>query len=239
MKDQAVDLCGAEGAAPPAAFLEKGEAFAFRCAGCGDCCRHREDIVLSGYDLWRLARRLGLPPKVTARAFCRVYIGAVSGLPVLRLAPVKEENGNCPFLTGGRCAVHEARPLVCALYPLGQEIGRDGQVRYYFQGTDCGGVERASTLADYLEAQGVAEREGCDILWATRCMALEEEAPRWEAAMGEVVLRRFRAKLAEALYYHYDIGRPWPEQFDANLAWLEGQRARLEEMQQRIHHKNR
>ena len=57
--------------------------------------------------------------------------------------------------------------------------------------------------------------------------------------MGEVVLRRFRAKLAEALYYHYDIGRPWPEQFDANLAWLEGQRARLEEMQQRIHHKNR
>ena len=51
MKDQAVDLCGAEGAAPPAAFLEKGEAFAFRCAGCGDCCRHREDVVLSGYDL--------------------------------------------------------------------------------------------------------------------------------------------------------------------------------------------
>ena len=118
---------------------------AFLCRLCGDCCRHREDIVLSGYDLWRLARRLGLPPKVTARAFCRVYIGAVSGLPVLRLAPVKEENGNCPFLTGGRCAVHEARPLVCALYPLGQEIGRNGRARYYFQGTDCGGAERRAS----------------------------------------------------------------------------------------------
>jgi len=28
--------------------------------GCGDCCRQRRDLVLSGFDLYRIARRLRL-----------------------------------------------------------------------------------------------------------------------------------------------------------------------------------
>ena len=235
-----IDLCGAERAGEGSPrYLERDAPFPFRCAGCGGCCRQRGDIVLSGYDLYRLARQMRLPPKIAARAFCKVYIGQVSRLPVAHLAPAPAEGGNCPFLTGGRCAVHEARPLACALYPLGQEISREGRVRYYFQNTGCGEAPDGTVLADYLAAQGVAGREKCDVLWAVRCMALEEEAPGWEAAMGPVVLRRFQAKLAEALYERYDTARPWPEQFLENLAWLAGQRARLEEMQQRVYRKNR
>ena len=235
-----IDLCGAERAGEGSPrYLERDAPFPFRCAGCGSCCRQRGDIVLSGYDLYRLARQMRLPPKIAARAFYKVYIGQVSRLPVVHLAPAPAEGGNCPFLTGGRCAVHEARPLACALYPLGQEISREGQVRYYFQNTGCGEAPDGTVLADYLAAQGVAGREKCDVLWAVRCMALEEEAPGWEAAMGPVVLRRFQAKLAEALYERYDTARPWPEQFLENLAWLAGQRTRLEEMQQRIYRKNR
>ena len=241
MRDHDIDLCGAEGGgrAPDMPYLAAEDRFAFRCAGCGGCCRGREDLVLSGYDLYRLAGRLGLPPRITARAFCRSYIGAVSRLPVLRLAPVKAEGNNCPFLAGGRCAVHEARPLACALYPLGQEISRAGEVRYYFQNTGCGGSPCEATLADYLAGQGVLAREKSDVLWATSCMDLEEEAPGWEGAMGPVVLRRFQAKLADALYYRYDTARPWSEQFLENLAWLAGQRARLEEMQQTLYRKKR
>ena len=235
-----IDLCGAERAGEGSPrYLGRDAPFPFRCAGCGGCCRQRGDIVLSGYDLYRLARQMRLPPKIAARAFCKVYIGQVSRLPVAHLAPAPAEGGNCPFLTGGRCAVHEARPLACALYPLGQEISREGRVRYYFQNTGCGEAPDGTVLADYLAAQGVAGREKCDVLWAVRCMALEEEAPGWEAAMGPVVLRRFQAKLAEALYERYDTARPWPEQFLENLAWLAGQRARLEEMQQRVYRKNR
>ena len=62
----------------------------------------------------------------------------LSRLPVLRLAPLKEERGNCPFLTGNHCAIHDAEPLVCALYPLAQEITKDGQVSYFLQPTHCG-----------------------------------------------------------------------------------------------------
>ncbi len=63
--------------------------------------------------------------------YCRASIGQVSHLPVLRLAPVKENRSNCPFLTENHCAIHDAEPLVCALYPLAQEISREGQVSYF------------------------------------------------------------------------------------------------------------
>lgn len=236
MKDCEVDLCGAErgGRDPALPVLEKETAFSFRCGGCGGCCRRREDIVLSGYDLYRLARHLNLPPRLTARAFCRVYIGSVSHLPVLRLAPVKEEHNNCPFLDGNRCAVHEARPLVCALYPLGQEISPTGQVCYYLQETHCGGEVHAAALADYLAEQGIEAREPMDVRWAQCCMALERRVSRWETLFQPVVLRRFRTKLREALYYRYDTALPWPEQLESNLLWLEGEAARLEEIQEKI-----
>lgn len=150
LKDSQLDLCGRVDFARTAPLLGRDEAFSFACAGCGDCCRGREDIVLSGFDLWRIAARLRLPPQTVARAFCRASIGQVSHLPVLRLAPVKEERNNCPFLTEDHCAIHDAEPLVCALYPLAQEISREGEVRYFLQPTGCGGTVFAARVEDYL-----------------------------------------------------------------------------------------
>ena len=101
MRDEAIDLCGQINFTRTDAMplLERDAQFRFACAGCGNCCRGREDIVLSGYDLWRIAARLRLPPQIVARGYCRSSIGRVSHLPVLRLAPVKENRNNCPFLT--------------------------------------------------------------------------------------------------------------------------------------------
>ena len=40
--------------------IAAGDSFDFACAGCGGCCRGRRDLVLSGYDLYRIARRFGV-----------------------------------------------------------------------------------------------------------------------------------------------------------------------------------
>ena len=53
LKDSQVDLCGRTDFTRTAPLLARDEAFSFACAGCGGCCRGREDIVLSGFDLWR------------------------------------------------------------------------------------------------------------------------------------------------------------------------------------------
>lgn len=81
MRDDQIDLCGRvdflrdEGMP----LLDRKARFSFACAGCGDCCRGREDIVLSGYDLWRIAQRLDLPPKIVARGIAAAASGPVSG----------------------------------------------------------------------------------------------------------------------------------------------------------------
>ena len=128
--------------------LAAGDEFPF--AGCGDCCRKRRDLVLSGYDLYRIARRLYLPPRVVAQAFCKSYIAPQSCLPALRLTP-SPETGDCRFLEGGACVIHEARPLACALYPLGQCIDPDtGAVAYHAQLPLCGLRREGRTLRQYL-----------------------------------------------------------------------------------------
>ena len=204
LKDSQLDLCGRVDFARTTPLLARDEAFSFACAGCGGCCRGREDIVLSGFDLWRIAGRLRLPPQTVARAFCRASIGQVSHLPVLRLAPVKEERNNCPFLTENHCAIHDAEPLVCALYPLAQEISREGEVSYFLQPTGCGGRVIEAKVEDYLARYDVPAREKTDVRWAQTCMDLEDVVEPLDAALEPPLRRRMQAKLWQALYFKFD-----------------------------------
>ena len=235
MRDKAIDLCGQINFTRTDAMplLERDAQFRFACAGCGNCCRGREDIVLSGYDLWRIAARLRLPPQIVARGYCRSSIGRVSHLPVLRLAPVKENRNNCPFLTENHCAIHEAEPLVCALYPLAQEISREGEVRYFLQPTGCGGTVFAARVEDYLARYDVPAREKTDVRWAQTCMELEDVVEPLDAALEPPLRRRMQAKLWQALYFRFDYGQAYLPQLEANLVWLDEALQKLTEYQQR------
>lgn len=137
--------------------LAAGDCFDFACAGCGDCCRQRRDLVLSGYDLYRIARRLSLPPRIVAAAFCKSYLAPESCLPALRLTP-DPKTGNCRFFEGSACTIHAARPLACALYPLGQSIDTvTAQTEYYgpdaaLRCTGRGGTDAAGLSAGFRRA---------------------------------------------------------------------------------------
>lgn len=196
--------------------LKPSDAFSFACAGCGDCCRSRRDLVLSGLDLYRLARWMRLPPRTVAEAFCRRQIGSATCLPVLVLRP-SARTGDCPFLEGDGCAIHPARPLACALYPLGQSIDPDtARIEYFPQLPLCGTDAPDRTLADYLEHAGVTERAGTDASWAVECTRLTDllkvaggrEHPRFAPAVR---------RIERALYYDYSTRDEFYPQFRENL----------------------
>lgn len=199
--------------------LAPGDAFEFTCAGCGDCCRARRDLLLSGLDLYRLARRLDLPPKIVARAFCKREVAPQSSLPALRLAPLPK-TGNCPFFEGGGCAVHSARPLACALYPLGQAIDlQTGGVEYYLQPPLCGAAAPQRTLQSYLAGAAVIQRTGTDVRWAFVCTELSEMLH----AAGGAANPHYKAalrRIEKALYYDYTTRDDFYPQFQQNLAAL-------------------
>jgi len=95
------------------------DVFAFKCRGCGSCCRGRKDILLNSRDLYNIATALEMTNKQVIETYCKVYIGGESRIPITRLKP-KGPNRNCPLLKGDRCIVHvinpALKPTVCALY---------------------------------------------------------------------------------------------------------------------------
>ena len=160
---------------------------------------------------------------------------ASSNFPLapVRLAPVKENRNNCPFLTGDRCAIHDAEPLVCALYPLAQEISRKGQVSYFLQPTGCGGQVIEARVEDYLARYDVPAREQTDVRWAQTCMTLEDTVEQLGAQLSPVLVRRMQDKLWQALYFGYNYAAPFLPQLEKNLHWLDAEFAKLAEYQQK------
>ena len=73
------------------------DTFRFHCKACGKCCKNREDVLLTPYDLFRIARYLGRTPSEIVDKYCDTYMGPDSHLPVVRIKPVPPDN-SCPFL---------------------------------------------------------------------------------------------------------------------------------------------
>lgn len=94
--------------------LEKQDTFWFKCNGCGECCKHREDILLTPYDIFRICRFLRVKLDEFIETYCNLYIGSNSKLPIVSL----RTSSVCFFLMHGKCLIHEVKPTVCALYPL-------------------------------------------------------------------------------------------------------------------------
>lgn len=200
-------------------LLTPQDSFNFVCAGCGDCCRRRRDLVLSGYDLYRIARRLRLSPRIVVHAFCKRYLAPTSCLPAIRLTP-DPQSGNCRFFEGNACVIHEARPLACALYPLGQSIDPvTAQVEYHVQLPLCGARPGNRLLQEYLQDSAVLERVGIDARWAVVCTQLSERL----LAAGGTAHPHFTTtarRVERALYLDYDLGDEFYPQFQQNIEVL-------------------
>lgn len=106
------------------------------CHGCSECCRGMgNSVVLDPYDVYRLQRGLGKGLAVLleeSKAELNVVDGCI--LPNLKMAGQGEA---CAFLDEqGRCGVHEFRPSICRLFPLGRYY-EQGDFKYILQIHEC------------------------------------------------------------------------------------------------------
>ena len=72
------------------------EPFQFHCTQCGQCCIHREDILLNPQDLFRIAKHLEQTIQDVVEHFCELYVGQDSRMPIVRLSP-EGPTKRCPF----------------------------------------------------------------------------------------------------------------------------------------------
>ena len=105
------------------------------CSGCNECCRGMgQSIVLDPYDIFQLE-------KVTGANFAQLMQEKIE-LHVedgLILPSLKMQSGTdaCGFLNqDGRCRIHDYRPGLCRLFPLGRNYDENG-LRYFLLEDAC------------------------------------------------------------------------------------------------------
>lgn len=122
----------------------RGTPFSYSCAGCGRCC-HDKRIQVGPYEVARIAQLLSLS---TTEVLER-YTDEGSALRFV--------DGACVFLAGQGCSVHDARPLVCRLYPLGRIALPDGSeeiVELRPHSETEGTYGKNGKVGEYFEQQG-------------------------------------------------------------------------------------
>ncbi len=204
------------------------ETFAFECLQCGSCCRHREDLMLTGPDLYRISSALGISVRDVIEQYCETYIGRNSNIPVCRLKPIGK-NHACPLLKNSRCAVHKSKPILCGLFPLGRYFDDDGKAVYFL-----------TRVSDHARGKTYTVRE-----WLTLGnVPLEDEAaPIWQEMVRVCVIfmRNNQSKITtrglniiaelmyQILYVSYFPQIPLIEQMQAGLSSLTDALPRLAE----------
>lgn len=106
------------------------------CKGCSACCREMgNSIILDPMDIWRFARFAKLDFR-TLISNCYIELNIADGL-ILPNIRMDEKRDACPFLNeNGRCNIHDYRPGLCRLFPLGRFYEEKG-FKYFLQIDEC------------------------------------------------------------------------------------------------------
>lgn len=196
--------------------IEMDEEFEFGCNGCGKCC-HRDTLILTGYDIFRIAKYLNKTTEEIIKENCFTYIGDDSKLPIVSIKP-RTGDKSCRFLRVGKCVVNQAKPTVCSIYPMGRIYdSRINDYVYFRQEVGCGNKEK-HTLKEWLEDINIAEINSMSVPWGN---ALLELAKYMQTIKEKEKLRVVVNAIFIALYLNYDISRGYEEQVEYNLSELE------------------
>lgn len=200
--------------------------FRFKCRRCGKCCIHQDMIIFNARDIFNIAKKKGMTMQQVVEAYTEVYIGRNSRIPIIHLLS-NGPKGACPLLENGRCSVHDCKPTVCALFPLGRVAlnSKDGQplkegetpeVKYILNDHSCGSAKKVNTVRSWLAKFGIPEQDEFYLLWNKVLMSLTPAVMKLEEEkVSEPALEMLWGAIYETLYLHYDTSQEFMPQFQA------------------------
>ena len=117
------------------------------CKDCSKCCESDmgTTIVLTPFDIYELTRGTGKSFDDMLVSF-HIQLSMIDGIVLPHL---KMDEG-CKFLTDGRCSVHQFRPGICRLFPLGR-IYEGNDFSYFIQVHECPVADKEEVMiSDWL-----------------------------------------------------------------------------------------
>ena len=203
------------------------DTFHFKCLECGKCCKNREDILLNSRDLFNIAKKLGLSTSQTIKQYCETFVGHSSKMPVVRLLPTGH-NRTCPLLKDGKCTVHDSKPTICALYPIGRVIegtqtaemlqaADQVKMQYILNPINCGRQKHKHTVRSWLEMFNIPIEDEFYFMWSELIIMLSSTMRGFEdRGLSRNVLDVMWQSIGTALYAAYDVNEDFMEQFKRN-----------------------
>lgn len=191
-------------------LMKREDSFCFHCDGCGKCCRKRNDLLLTPFDIFRLRKRLNVDLRHFIDRYCDIYIGSASHFPIVRLKAEEK----CCFLRHNMCSVHEVKPAVCALFPLGRTgiYEPNGySLGYFLQDVSCGDRSEKHTISSWIKNLGEDYEAFCGI----RDNLMNDILPFMKSiANEESELQNILQNMVfEIFYNNYDLQQEFLPQF--------------------------
>lgn len=196
--------------------------FMFHCTMCGDCCRNRDDILLTPKDLFKLAKGLNMTPKEVVDKYGEVYIGHSSNMTVVRLKSVGADK-HCVFLEGNKCSVQAFKPGVCALFPLGRYMlnyqnvnDKSQEVGYIFTNPGCGDKQQIHTVRSWLRGYDIPAEDEYFIKWSATLTTLSATLTDFKKSISPENMNLVWNLVYCLCYLKYDIQPEFLPQFIRN-----------------------
>ena len=202
------------------------DTFKFHCDQCGKCCTHRNDIILSPMDIFRMAKELKMTPAEFYDQFCVFNIGDNSRLPIVRLNSVGKDN-HCILLQNRKCSVHKVKPSVCAMYPLGRYMLFDqeqyseesfsaAKVKYLLQPLSCGDESEEHTIREWLSGFDIKLEDEAFVRWQMAISRFMRKLTKLEKKHNMLTMMEIWFVVRVVLYLQYDTSMDFLPQFVRN-----------------------
>lgn len=190
------------------------------CHGCKECyaccCGMGSSVILDPCDVYRLQAGLG---KNLAQLLQeeKLELNVVDGciLPNLKMAGEREQ---CAFLNrDGRCSIHESRPGICRLFPLGRYY-EDDDFRYFLQVGECREKNRTKVKVEkWIDTPDWKKNHDFVCAWHALLKTLERETAGQEDGARA---KELNLGLLNTFYMtEYDIREDFYEIFYARLQY--------------------
>lgn len=133
------------------------------CRGCSQCCRGMGDsILLDPYDIYMLQTATGQTFSQLLQEKIGLHVEEGLILPAMK---IQEDTDACGFLKEGRCSIHDYRPGLCRLFPLGRNYDEQG-IRYFMLDDACSAGNRTKVkIKKWLDVELLPRYEEYLIVW--------------------------------------------------------------------------
>lgn len=206
------------------------DTFRFHCDQCGKCCTHREDIILSPMDIFRMSKELNISTAEFYKEYCVFNIGEHTRMPIVRLAS-RGKDQHCVLLNNRKCSLHKVKPAVCAMYPLGRYIALDKgdytkegianrKVQYLMQPLDCGDDSEEHTVREWLSGFDINLEDACFVRWHQTIAQYEKKIKQLEKTQDMMTMMEIWNIIRVILYLAYDTSMEFLPQFEYNAEKL-------------------